>query len=92
MLHAFQVFGCLTKPLIGILLPYHARENNQPDNDSANDDATLPLLSLEGSAATAILRAKSSLSLLFERPVHTLHAYWRRFDDAYMRPVFGGPI
>nr|XP_010913183.1 sodium/hydrogen exchanger 4 [Elaeis guineensis] len=86
------VFGCLTKPLIGILLPHRARENNRPDNDSTNDDVTLPLLSLEGSASTAILQAKDRLSLLLERPVHTIHAYWRRFDDTYMRPVFGGPI
>ncbi|KAG1327299.1 Sodium/hydrogen exchanger 4 [Cocos nucifera] len=84
------VFGCLTKPLIGILLPRRARENYQPDD--TNDDVNLPLISLEGSAATAILQAKNSLSLLLERPVHTIHAYWRRFDDTYMRPVFGGPI
>ncbi|XP_038973282.1 sodium/hydrogen exchanger 4 [Phoenix dactylifera] len=92
VLFSTLVFGCVTKPLISILLPHHARENNQPHDDSANNDVTFPLLSLDGSAATAILQAKSSLSLMLARPVHTIHAYWRRFDDEYMRPVFGGPF
>ncbi|KAK3423885.1 hypothetical protein EUGRSUZ_F00635 [Eucalyptus grandis] len=55
------------------------------------EDMTVPMLSMEESAATNILRAKDSLSMLIERPVHTIHSYWRKFDDAYMRPIFGGP-
>jgi hypothetical protein len=23
--------------------------------------------------------------------VHTVHIYWRKFDDRFMRPIFGGP-
>ncbi|KAK1274614.1 Sodium/hydrogen exchanger 4 [Acorus gramineus] len=41
--------------------------------------------------ARGSISRKSSLTLLMERPVHTIHAYWRKFDDTYMRPVFGGP-
>ncbi|CAK9308696.1 unnamed protein product [Citrullus colocynthis] len=87
------VFGFLTKPLIRCLLP-----PNQASSSASNsrpkfteEDITLPLLSMEESAATNVLRAKDSLSMLIERPVYTIHFFWRKFDDSYMRPIFGGP-
>lgn len=98
-----QVFGFLTKPLVCCLLPCHdsnidqepsvSHESNldREPSISKDDDVRLPLLSFEESAATNILRAKDSLSMLIERPAYTVHSYWRRFDDAYMRPIFGGP-
>ena len=51
----------------------------------------LPLLSFGESATTNIDRAKDNINMLIERPVYTVHTYWRRFDDAFMRPTFGGP-
>jgi len=83
-----QVFGFLTKPLVLHLVPHNhgSRESKTP-----NEDLTLPMLSMDESAATNLSRAKDSLSMLIERPVHTIHSYWRKFDDAYMRPTFGGP-
>ncbi|KAL2944860.1 Sodium/hydrogen exchanger 4 [Bienertia sinuspersici] len=56
------------------------------------DELTLPMLSMDESTATNLSRAKDSLTMLMERPIHTIHSYWRKFDDAYMRPLFGGPI
>ncbi|KAK4425770.1 Sodium/hydrogen exchanger 1 [Sesamum alatum] len=32
----------------------------------------------------------SSLRMLLTKPTRTVHYYWRKFDDAFMRPVFGG--
>lgn len=32
----------------------------------------------------------SSLRMLLRKPTHTVHYYWRKFDDCFMRPVFGG--
>jgi hypothetical protein len=32
----------------------------------------------------------SSLRMLLSKPTHTVHYYWRKFDDALMRPMFGG--
>lgn len=32
----------------------------------------------------------SSLRLLLTTPTHTVHRLWRKFDDTFMRPVFGG--
>ncbi|XP_027062355.1 sodium/hydrogen exchanger 4-like isoform X2 [Coffea arabica] len=86
------VFGLLTKPLVSCLLPPHDAKIGDLSREPtiSKEDMRLPLLSFEESAATNVQRAKDSLSMLLERPVHTIHHYWRRFDDAYMRPIFGG--
>ena len=33
---------------------------------------------------------RSSLGMLLMNPTSTIHQFWRKFDDKYMRPVFGG--
>ncbi|KAF6161944.1 hypothetical protein GIB67_014146 [Kingdonia uniflora] len=92
VLFSTLVFGFLTKPLIRMLIPHHVVGNGELSSQSSlKDDITLPLISFEESTTTNILRAKGSLSMLLERPVYTIHSYWRKFDDAYMRPLFGGP-
>ncbi|XP_010545261.1 PREDICTED: sodium/hydrogen exchanger 4 [Tarenaya hassleriana] len=85
------VFGFLTKPLVCCLIP-DAANNNHVERGSPKEDGVLPLLSFEESASTNFDRAKDSLSLLMEQPVYTIHRYWRKFDDTYMRPIFGGPL
>ncbi|KAL5987996.1 hypothetical protein ACLOJK_035759, partial [Asimina triloba] len=86
-----QVFGFFTKPLINVLLPHNMHGSHQRP-DSPKEDLTLPLLSRDASATTNMFRAKNGLSLLLVRPVHTIHSYWRKFDDTYMRPIFGGAV
>nr|XP_016473218.1 PREDICTED: sodium/hydrogen exchanger 4-like isoform X2 [Nicotiana tabacum] len=90
VLFSTLVFGFLTKPLINYLLPHHDHTRRSIDREPTISKDRLPLLSFEESATTNLLRAKDSLSMLFERPVYTIHSYWRRFDDTYMRPIFGG--
>ncbi|KAK7316812.1 hypothetical protein RJT34_00540 [Clitoria ternatea] len=87
------VFGFLTKPLLRYMLPHSATRKNLRHEESGSpvEDLNLPFLSLGESAATNISRAKESLSMLIESPVYTIHYYWRKFDNAYMRPIFGGP-
>ncbi|KAL7584225.1 sodium/hydrogen exchanger 4 isoform X1 [Lactuca sativa] len=89
------VFGFLTKPLVDHLLPSTSSNSNttntRGDPGSPKEDMTLPLLSVEESASENLSRAKDNLSMLMDRPVYTIHSYWRRFDTAYMRPIFGGP-
>ncbi|KAH0987311.1 hypothetical protein GBA52_014488 [Prunus armeniaca] len=93
VLFSTLVFGFLTKPLINYLLPHAATSTlNHKEPKDISEDMNLPLLSFDESAETNISRAKDNLSMLMERPVHTIHFYWRRFDDAYMRPIFGGPL
>ncbi|XP_004294053.1 PREDICTED: sodium/hydrogen exchanger 4 isoform X1 [Fragaria vesca subsp. vesca] len=93
VLFSTLVFGFLTKPLINYLLP-HGGTNpiSRKESKDIGEDMNLPLLSFDESAATNLSRAKDNLSMLIERPVYTIHSYWRRFDDAYMRPLFGGPV
>ncbi|KAJ7960855.1 Sodium/hydrogen exchanger [Quillaja saponaria] len=88
-----EVCGFLAKPLINYLLPHCATRKSISRQESKTpvEDMNLPMLSLEESAETNINRAKESLFLLIESPVYTIHSCWRRFDDAYMRPIFGGP-
>ncbi|XP_074310868.1 sodium/hydrogen exchanger 4 [Silene latifolia] len=81
------VFGFLTKPLILYLVPHTPPQESK----TPKEDLTLPMLSMDESASTNLSRAKDSLALLMERPIHIIHSYWRKFDDAYMRPTFGGP-
>lgn len=32
----------------------------------------------------------TAFHMLLRTPTHTVHRYWRKFDDSFMRPVFGG--
>ncbi|MFS7985449.1 putative cation/H+ exchanger, cation/H+ exchanger, CPA1 family, sodium/solute symporter superfamily [Helianthus anomalus] len=90
VLFSTVVFGFLTKPLIRYLLPTNTRNAGPPRSTSPKEDITLPLLSFDESASENFSRAKENMSMLMERPVYTIHSYWRRFDDTYMRPIFGG--
>ncbi|CAL9751507.1 unnamed protein product [Musa acuminata subsp. burmannicoides] len=89
VLFSTLVFGFLTKPLINVVLPHHVHHGS--DQQPKTDDITLSLIPPEDSAESGLQQARRSLSRLLARPVHTIHAYWRKFDDKYMRPVFGGP-
>ncbi|ONK68518.1 uncharacterized protein A4U43_C05F12670 [Asparagus officinalis] len=89
VLFTTMVFGMLTKPLVRNVIPRHARAHDT--NLSKEKDITLPLLPIDDAGASSFQQAKRSLTMLLERPAHTIHAYWRKFDDTYMRPVFGGP-
>ncbi|XP_024158976.1 sodium/hydrogen exchanger 4 [Rosa chinensis] len=92
VLFSTVVFGFLTKPLISYLLPHvGTKPISRNVSKDVGEDLNLPLLSFDESTATNISRAKDNLSMLMERPVYAIHSYWRRFDDAYMRPLFGGP-
>nr|AAP20431.1 Na+/H+ antiporter NHX4 [Zea mays subsp. mays] len=92
VLFSTMVFGMITKPLIRLLLPAsgHPRELSEPSSPKSFHS---PLLtSQQGSdleSTTNIVRP-SSLRGLLTKPTHTVHYYWRKFDDALMRPVFGG--
>ncbi|KAF2303799.1 hypothetical protein GH714_023481 [Hevea brasiliensis] len=87
------VFGFLTKPLITYMIPRNSNtQNNRQEMKIPKDDVRLPLLSLEESATANLHRASESLSMLMESLVYTIHYYWRKFDNTFMRPVFGGSV
>ncbi|XP_072997874.1 sodium/hydrogen exchanger 1-like isoform X3 [Typha latifolia] len=87
------VFGSITKPLVQALLSCNSKSLNDEDtNQSGLED--IHYLFLENGRANesenngASLRR--SLGMLIMHPTHTIHYFWRKFDDKYMRPIFGG--
>ncbi|XP_048225632.1 sodium/hydrogen exchanger 2 isoform X2 [Ricinus communis] len=88
------VCGSVTKPLIEAVL----LRNRKPMVSDATDIPSLEdlrLLFIEPGDASEqgndqIAPKASSLRLLITHPTVTVHYLWRRFDDRFMRPVFGG--
>ncbi|KAK2640556.1 hypothetical protein Ddye_028351 [Dipteronia dyeriana] len=94
------VFGSITKPLIEVVMPRQLKSLNSDvtDNQSLED---LRILLLENGDSiddqdnnngnnNQQPRRASSLRLLISNPTTTVHYLWRKFDDKFMRPVFGG--
>ncbi|MCO5560629.1 hypothetical protein L7F22_014245 [Adiantum nelumboides] len=103
VLFSTVVFGLLTKPLILWLLPPHLRssvdsEPTTPKDTSFSSDLQTPLLE-DGEPGEGVqlqlnprqIGPSSSLRMLLRTPSSsTVHHFWRKFDDSYMRPMFGG--
>ncbi|KAG4908562.1 hypothetical protein AAZX31_20G216000 [Glycine max] len=100
VLFSTVVFGLLTKPLIRLLLPHtpHHKESSitittDPSTPSPKS-VTVPLLGSAQESEVDIdghdIHRPSSIRALLSTPTHTVHRLWRKFDDAFMRPVFGG--
>ncbi|XAR52559.1 hypothetical protein NMG60_11020699 [Bertholletia excelsa] len=88
VLFSTVVFGSITKPLIEAVLLKHTK----PAVSDANDFTSLEdlrLLFLENGDDQTVPKT-SSLRLLMTYPTTTIHYFWRKFDDKFMRPVFGG--
>ncbi|KAF3779554.1 Sodium/hydrogen exchanger 2 [Nymphaea thermarum] len=88
-----QVFGLLTKPLIRILLPHNPRATSSLFSEPSSPKSFLiPFLEDSQTPESDPLNVPrpTSLRSLLTKPTRTVHYWWRRFDDAYMRPMFGG--
>ncbi|OVA20098.1 Na+/H+ exchanger [Macleaya cordata] len=90
VLFSTVVFGSITKPLIECVL--FGRKSDTPQPASLED---IRLLFLDNGGpldemGQPILPRGSSIGLLMQYPASTVHYFWRKFDDKYMRPVFGG--
>ncbi|CAI8615517.1 unnamed protein product [Vicia faba] len=93
-----MVFGMMTKPLIRFLLPLGPvpkRKNSMANLENTSPKSvTVPFLGdNQGSEVdldASDFHRPSSIRDLLTTPTHTVHRLWRRFDDAIMRPVFGG--
>ncbi|KAF3784107.1 Sodium/hydrogen exchanger 2 [Nymphaea thermarum] len=88
------VFGLVTKPLIRILLLHPQRTQQASTADETTSFEDLRRLFLEDGEDPDMdrgrLSKRSSLRLLLQAPTSTVHYFWRKFDDGYMRPLFGG--
>ncbi|KAK1316336.1 Sodium/hydrogen exchanger 2 [Acorus calamus] len=93
------VFGLMTKPLISLVLPPPAIPIQNTSSEYSNHKSLLSPLIGNGQAsdsekelliASRVPSHPPSLLMLLTEPTPTIHYYWRKFDNAYMRPVFGG--
>jgi len=98
-LFSTMVFGMLTKPLIRYLMPHQKATTSTTSmlsDDSTPKSIHIPLLdgeqldSFELPGSHQDVPRPNSLRGFLMRPTRTVHYYWRQFDDAFMRPVFGG--
>lgn len=90
----------MTKPMIRYLLPLGPtppkRKNSMVNMDTPSPKSiTVPFLGDTQQDSEADLDSNenhppSSIRALLTTPTHTVHRLWRKFDDAIMRPVFGG--
>nr|AVG70975.1 NHX1 protein [Fagopyrum esculentum] len=99
VLFSTVVFGSITKPLIEALLG-----RNVPFVSDATDIPSLESLRYlfiedggEGNNNDEENKENSEprrngwcLGMLIRHPTWTVHHLWRKFDDKFMRPVFGG--
>ncbi|KAG9147328.1 hypothetical protein Leryth_020582 [Lithospermum erythrorhizon] len=93
VLFSTVVFGLLTKPLINHLLPPSKDLMRMISDEPLSPKSFIvPLLNGQESdiGNHQPARRPSRLRMLLSTPTHTVHYYWRKFDDSFMRPVFGG--
>ncbi|KAM7274380.1 hypothetical protein ACFE04_029044 [Oxalis oulophora] len=96
VLFSTVVFGLMTKPLIRLLLPQPRQTSSLTISDpSTPKSVNVPLL--EGGQQDSFMEIAgpgvsrpNSIRALLATPTHTVHYYWRKFDNAFMRPMFGG--
>jgi hypothetical protein len=86
-----MVFGLLTKPLITLLIP----PRTGPNTSSLLSSQSIldPLLtSMMGSDFDVgqISSPQYNLQFILTAPTRSVHRLWRKFDDRFMRPMFGG--
>ncbi|KAG6550215.1 hypothetical protein Mapa_008175 [Marchantia paleacea] len=99
VLFSTVVFGMMTKPLIEWLIPHRpyavsdTSEPTSPKDMVFSQDLQTPLLEDRDPGYDGVhftVPRRSSFSMLLRAPTSTIHNLWRKFDNSYMRPVFGG--
>ncbi|KAE8685560.1 Sodium/hydrogen exchanger 2 [Hibiscus syriacus] len=93
VLFSTVVFGLMTKPLVSILLPSPNHLTRMLSSEPSTPQSfVIPLFGNESEAdqSNQNVRRLTSLRMLLTTPSRTVHYYWRKFDDTFMRPVFGG--
>ncbi|KAL6607837.1 hypothetical protein ACP70R_040900 [Stipagrostis hirtigluma subsp. patula] len=89
VLFSTMVFGLLTKPLLTLLIPPRPGLNM---SELSSQSILDPLLgSLMGSDFdVGQIPPQYNLQYILTAPTRSVHRLWRKFDDRFMRPVFGG--
>nr|ALP46546.1 vacuoloar Na+/H+ antiporter 1 [Eschscholzia californica] len=91
VLFSTVVFGMLTKPLLRLLIPHSQLTRSfSSDQWSTSKSFRIPLLGNGQGSEThqhETTRPRSLKELISRLDVHR---YWRKFDDSFLRPTFGG--
>nr|ABM17091.1 antiporter protein [Helianthus tuberosus] len=90
VLFSTMVFGLITQPLVRLLLPAPKNLNRMISSEPSSPKSFIVPLLGNGQDSIDNMPRPSSLRMLLATPSHTVHYYWRKFDNAFMRPVFGG--
>ncbi|CAD6272930.1 unnamed protein product [Miscanthus lutarioriparius] len=91
VLFSTMVFGLLTKPLLSLLIP--PRTGLNTSSLLSSQSILDPLLtSMMGSDFDVgqINSPQYNLQFILTAPTRSVHRLWRKFDDRFMRPMFGG--
>lgn len=91
----WQVFGLLTKPLVKHLQPSVKRSSTTAQQISPRSSFQEPLLVNGGSSyiqgpSDYDIDHPISCGMFWNTPSRAVHHYWRKFDNAVMRRIFGG--
>ncbi|WJX90553.1 monovalent cation:H+ antiporter, CPA1 (nhx1) [Trifolium repens] len=93
VLFSTVVFGLMMKPLVRLLLPLSKHIIiSIPSPPSSPKSLRVPLLGNgeDDVGGNGGIQRPSRLRMLLRIPSHGVHHHWRKFDDSFMRPVFGG--
>ncbi|KAL1539077.1 Sodium/hydrogen exchanger 2 [Salvia divinorum] len=106
VLFSTVVCGLITKPLVRFLMPSSKELNRSLSSEPVTPKSfSVPLLASQDSDSELFNGTGQAsgangdqvpavhpigLRMLLTTPTRTVHYYWRKFDDAFMRPVFGG--
>ncbi|PIA61669.1 hypothetical protein AQUCO_00300891v1 [Aquilegia coerulea] len=94
VLFSTVVFGMMTKPLVRLMLhPQKYFSSMISSEPSSPKSFIVPLLGNEQESEFDLghnVPRPTSIGMLLATSSHTVHRYWRKFDNAFMRPVFGG--
>ena len=91
--HWKQLFGTVTKPLIKAVLGAPAHALSDATDIPSLEYLDIPFLENQDQDQNGDQdpqRRRRGLSLLMKYPTGAVHHIWRKFDDKFMRPVFGG--
>nr|UFP37806.1 NHX4 [Lonicera japonica] len=92
VLFSTMVFGSVTKPLINAVMLRNTKTTSDATDFASLEDLRLSFLENGGASEPRGTPSgpTSSFRLLIKYPTYTAHQLWRKFDDKFMRPVFGG--
>ncbi|KAF9607453.1 hypothetical protein IFM89_035591 [Coptis chinensis] len=94
VLFSTVVFGMMTKPIVRLMLNPPKYFNSMMSSEPSSPKSFIvPLLENEQESEADFSHSvprPTSLRMLLATSSRSVHHYWRKFDDAFMRPVFGG--